>query len=60
MTDSPKTLEKGHQGGECNRTACENFPATWFNLYTQAWYCQSCARKINASTYPQAICELRS
>jgi hypothetical protein len=31
----------------CNRTACRQPNATWWNLSTRAWYCQKCSLKIN-------------
>ncbi len=31
----------------CNRTACQKPGATWWNPSTLAYYCQSCAIKIN-------------
>lgn len=40
-------IEKGHRNGECNRTACINGPAEFYNSHTQRWYCYSCACKIN-------------
>lgn len=38
---------KGTWGGNCNRTACQQPGAVWWNSSTRAYYCQSCARKIN-------------
>lgn len=38
---------KGKYGGNCNRTACQQPGAVWWNSSTRAFYCQSCARKIN-------------
>jgi hypothetical protein len=56
--NSPKTpdeveitlveIEKGGRMGECNRTACTNVPAFWYNNSTQRWYCQTCAQRINS------------
>jgi hypothetical protein len=31
----------------CNRTVCNNNNAVWFNSSTRAFYCKSCAFKIN-------------
>jgi len=31
----------------CNRTACRQPNATWWNFSTRAWYCQKCSLKIN-------------
>lgn len=57
MSDSPKMPEKGHKHGECNRTACTNTNALWWNKYTQAFYCEDCALRINRLAEPQAkIC----
>lgn len=39
--------EKGEFNGECNRTACNNNPANFFNHSTKKYYCGSCALKIN-------------
>lgn len=50
--------EKGNKGAECNRTACTTSPADWYNQYTQRWYCETCAKRINqAETH--AICDRR-
>lgn len=43
----PLKADKGQQGGSCNVTACQEPGATWFNTSTRAFYCPSCARKIN-------------
>lgn len=51
-------FEKGEKGGMCNRTACENVPAEWYNQYTQRWYCKSCADRINAIA-THKICDRR-
>lgn len=40
--------DKGHKSGECNRTACNQRPATWWNPNTRAFYCAECAQKINS------------
>lgn len=55
-----KMTTKGACGGECNRTACNNQPATWFNLSTLKHYCRTCARKINDVSNPTetSICVL--
>lgn len=47
--DPPIKLDKGHFDGSCNRTACQRPLAgnNWFNRWTIAYYCQSCALKIN-------------
>jgi hypothetical protein len=38
---------KGDHGDECNRTACHNIPATFFNFSTTRYYCDFCALLIN-------------
>ena len=39
--------DKGLRGGSCNRTACQEPGATFFNHYTEFWYCRHCAQLIN-------------
>lgn len=39
--------DKGHHNGSCNRAACQKPGANWFNHSTRAYYCESCAEKIN-------------
>ena len=53
----------GVYGGLCNRTACRASGARWYNNGTQAYYCISCAEKINdasegTSFYP--LCTLHT
>jgi hypothetical protein len=38
---------KGTRGGECNRTACKNPGARWYNRETRAYYCNPCKLKID-------------
>ncbi len=38
---------KGVQGGNCNRTACQQPGATWYNKGTYKYYCAKCAEMIN-------------
>jgi hypothetical protein len=38
---------KGIHGQQCNRTACQNSPATFYNQSTKKYYCPSCAENIN-------------
>ena len=38
---------KGEYNQECNRTVCKNTNANYYNLSTRAYYCKSCANKIN-------------
>lgn len=39
--------DKGLYNGACNRAACQQPGATWYNLATRAYYCRSCAGMIN-------------
>jgi hypothetical protein len=41
--------QKGKKGGDCNVTQCQEPNAVMWNNGTNAWYCQSCAEKINNS-----------
>lgn len=38
---------KGKEGCNCNRTACQQPGALFFNCGTRAWYCYECAKDIN-------------
>lgn len=38
---------KGHWNGDCNRTACNKSPASYYNHSTQKYYCKECALMIN-------------
>ena len=38
---------KGEHEGECNRKACKNRPAVYFNKATEKYYCKPCATRIN-------------
>ncbi len=40
-------LIKGEFNGLCNRSACQQPPATWWNPNTRAYYCGYCALLIN-------------
>lgn len=41
----------------CNRTACQKEGASFWNIYTSAWYCDDCALKINeAAGWRTPIC----
>lgn len=42
---------------KCNRTACQNDEQGWWNRYTNAYYCQPCAFKINAASTVGPILE---
>ncbi len=39
--------KKGQRDGLCNRAACQRPGATFFNTAMDAWYCPTCAAKIN-------------
>lgn len=41
---------KGLLNGRCNRTACQQPGATYFNTSTRAYYCEPCARDITDFT----------
>jgi hypothetical protein len=40
-------VAKGEYNKECNRTACSNQVAIYYNFSTQKYYCQACALIIN-------------
>lgn len=46
------TIKKGDKGGECNRKACRNPAATWYNRSTEKYYCKPCAMRI--MSYPES------
>jgi len=48
--DHPNFKNKGKMGLRCNRTACENTEAYWYNRTTRAYYCQPCAHAINEAS----------
>jgi hypothetical protein len=48
---------KGEWGGECNRGACHNPNATWYNQSTRKHYCTPCAELLNR-THRFAAAEL--
>lgn len=39
-------LIKGEQGGLCNRTACQQPPALFYNSVMRKYYCHNCAVQI--------------
>ena len=47
-------IKKGEYLGECNRTACQNTPATFFNYSTKMFYCRACAMLINQHNHADA------
>jgi hypothetical protein len=44
--DAPLKLNKGHEGGACNRRSCQAEPALWYNHGSYAWYCAECREDI--------------
>ena len=45
--------DKGEFTGACNRTACNNTNAMWYNKSTRKYYCTPCAQAINGAN-PEA------
>lgn len=43
---------KGVKGGNCNRAACQQPNAWWYNRGSWAYYCGPCAKLINKG-YPK-------
>jgi hypothetical protein len=41
--DAPEKLNKGMEGGACNRRSCQAEPALWYNHGMYRWYCGDCA-----------------
>ncbi len=39
-------LNKGLEGGACNRERCQAEPALYYNHGSYSWYCADCARDI--------------
>lgn len=39
-------LDKGKEGGSCNRSACQAPNAIWFNHGSRSWYCEDCRRDL--------------
>nr|WP_293837506.1 hypothetical protein [uncultured Arsenicibacter sp.] len=52
--DAPKPA-KGSCNAECNRKACSNPNATFFNFSTHKYYCRSCAMQINEYNNAEAL-----
>ncbi len=50
--EGPNEPDKGMRLGSCNVTACQRSGAFWYNRVTCAWYCTSCAHKINYQPLP--------
>lgn len=52
-----KNQEKGQVfGGECNIPLCSNGSASWWNLRTYAFFCDSCADRVNYPKTEPRIC----
>ena len=47
--------EKGKESGICNRTACDNNNAVFYNHSTRMWYCPECAKMINQYNQIDAV-----
>jgi hypothetical protein len=50
---------KGVKDGNCNRQACQQPGATWYNSGTYKYYCKACASMINWSceTGEELLCK---
>jgi hypothetical protein len=46
---------KGSYNEECNRTACQQPPATWYHFDTKKYYCKWCARMLNEANREDAL-----
>ena len=46
---------KGEYGQECNRTACNNQNAQFYNHSTRKYYCGSCAQTINSLNHADSM-----
>lgn len=44
--NGPNKVDKGAEGGSCNRTLCQAPNAVWFNHGSYSWYCAHCRRDI--------------
>lgn len=49
--DQPLKKDKGEYDGSCNRQACQDPGATWYNHGTQKYYCWRCARDLNTDPF---------
>lgn len=59
MVDTTQKLkaDKGLKNGSCNRTACQDPGANFFNRSTKAYYCEYCARRINNFDDTRKYCQ---
>lgn len=48
--------DKGLKNGSCNRTACQEPGASFFNRSTKMYYCEGCAATINSFADTKAYC----
>lgn len=48
-------MAKGQYMHECNRTACDNKHASYYNHSTEKYYCKSCAMTINLHNKADAM-----
>ena len=46
---------KGDYRQECNRTACNNKDAIYYNYSTNKYYCEKCAIMINEVNYKDTM-----
>lgn len=49
--DGPDKWDKGCENGSCNRRACQDSPAIYYNHWTLKWYCKSCAIDIGQDPF---------
>jgi hypothetical protein len=42
----PDKADKGQEGGSCNRSACQDAGADWYNHGSLKWYCERCMHDI--------------
>lgn len=42
----PDEIDKGEEGGACNRQLCQARPANWYNHGSGKWYCGDCKHDI--------------
>ena len=47
--------DKGELGGSCNRTACQQPGAAWYNHATRKYYCATCAELLNNANRDWAL-----
>lgn len=47
----PAPADKGEFNGRCNRSACLNQGANWYNHSTRKYYCKSCAHWLNIDEF---------